>query len=191
MTDAVKFIFKPLIKVPIYIAISYLIFNIVFMCLFYFKFLGISYTVMQTCMENNFLADREKNAIQSGLDEIVNRSAIISDAYVAVYDTSRRSSTGAYIANKPNASNNRRTQYGSTKTVGIHYVYTWIWPLTVQETGLNIQSINSAEDISNNNTNSNMHSDSTLESAREAKKQGLEFDIYYTVPGLQYYADLD
>ncbi len=191
MSDGVKMIFKTLLKIPAIIAVSYIIFNIIFMLVFYFKFLGLSYTVMQTCMESNFIPERERVAIQSGLDDICNNSNLISNAYVAVYDTSRRGSNNAYVPTRPNASNNRRTQYGSSKTIGIHYDYTWIWPLMPQEYGVHATEVHAGDDIGNLSNNSTIYNDGTLNSLRESKKRVLPFDIYYTVPGLQYYADLD
>ena len=54
MTDGVKFIFKTLIKVPVYIVAAFGIFNIFAFCFIYFRLLGVSYVVQQTAIENTY-----------------------------------------------------------------------------------------------------------------------------------------
>ena len=59
MSDEVKFIFKTLMKVPVFIIVSFLILNMFAFFFIYFKVLGLSYVVMQTAVENNYLPPTE------------------------------------------------------------------------------------------------------------------------------------
>ena len=70
MEDGVKYIFKVLLKVPIIIVVCYLVMNIFFFFFIYFKCLGISYVVMQTAVENNYLPQRELKALCQYVDSI-------------------------------------------------------------------------------------------------------------------------
>ncbi len=63
MSDEVKFIFKTLLKVPIIIVVSFLILNLFAFFFVYFKVLGLSYVVMQTAVENNYLPKTEVNTL--------------------------------------------------------------------------------------------------------------------------------
>lgn len=63
MSDEVKFIFKTLLKVPIIIIVSFLVLNIFAFLFIYFKVLGLSYVVMQTAVENNWLPPTEINTL--------------------------------------------------------------------------------------------------------------------------------
>lgn len=63
MNDEVKFIFKTLIKVPVIIIISYLIFNIVMFINFYFRGLGTSYLIMQEVAINNYIPATDRGSI--------------------------------------------------------------------------------------------------------------------------------
>lgn len=189
MSDAVKFVFKSLIKVPCYVAIVYIIANLVFMGIFYFKFLGLSYTVMQTAMENNYIPPKEKSSIEKSINEIENSSVLISDAYISVGDNADIDK---------NATRNARTQYGTEKTVGVHYKYKWIFPLMPEEYGQKANELNSLSDITGtsfrtelNSDNTSKYSDTQLDKMRDAKAIKFDFNIKYTVPCLQYYADLD
>lgn len=63
MNDEVKFIFKTLIKVPVIIIISYLVFNIVMFINFYFRGLGTSYLIMQEVAINNYIPATDRGSI--------------------------------------------------------------------------------------------------------------------------------
>lgn len=63
MNDEVKFIFKTLIKVPVIIIISYLVFNIVMFINFYFRGLGTSYLIMQEVAINNYIPATDRVSI--------------------------------------------------------------------------------------------------------------------------------
>lgn len=84
MSDSVKFIFKTLIKVPVIIMISYAIFNIFAFFFIYFRMLGISYVVMQTAVENNYLPDTELNTMIDYLRDTANIS-MAEDVGIVVY----------------------------------------------------------------------------------------------------------
>lgn len=108
MSDSVKFIFKTLIKVPCYIMVAYFILNIFAFAHTYFKMLGLSYVVMQTAVENNYIPDTELNQLNN---------------YI-------QNQTTAFCVN-PNIviSDNTRKQYGATVEVGVTYDFRMIWPL--------------------------------------------------------------
>ena len=63
MNDEVKFIFKTLIKVPVIIIISYLVFNIMMFINFYFRGLGTSYLIMQEVAINNYIPATDRGSI--------------------------------------------------------------------------------------------------------------------------------
>jgi hypothetical protein len=59
----VTFIFKTLIKVPVYTVIVYLIFNCFTFGAAYFKMLGAAHAVQMMVLEDNFLTDTNKNIL--------------------------------------------------------------------------------------------------------------------------------
>ena len=65
MGDSVKFIFKTLIKVPVIVMVSFIIFNIFSWTISYFKLVGASYTIMQVGMENNFIPAKDEVIINN------------------------------------------------------------------------------------------------------------------------------
>ena len=197
MSDSVRFIFRCIIKVPIFIMISYFIANIFFFSLFYFKFLGVSYAVMQTALENNYLPETEKKALEASLNSIYKYSDGTTSKVIP--------SASIYIntdGNDNGTIKNEREQYGNQVVVGIKYTYRWIWPLTPEEYDqkpANLDSIASSDkgvvtSTGNEDRNVNGKSelgDSVLEGKRQAKadKSTHEIKILYKVPGLQYYSD--
>ncbi len=199
MADSVKFIFKTIIKVPCFIAISYLIANLFLFSMFYFKFLGISYSVMQTALENNYLPPTELAALQKSLDGIYkfsdgSQSEVIPGARI-------------YIGNDSGSYNNNRKQYGKTMVVGIEYQYKWILPLMPEEYGQKpAKNLSALAATGNDNKKSglaNEDSDSSsldngittvntdLKRQEKANKTVQTVHIKYTIPGLQYYSDLE
>jgi hypothetical protein len=70
MEDEVKFIFKTLIKVPCIIFVAYLILNLLLFSYTYFKLLGMSYVVMQTCVENNYIPNSEFTDLLNYVDDL-------------------------------------------------------------------------------------------------------------------------
>lgn len=197
MSDDVRSIFKTLIKVPCIIFVSYLVFNIFAFTFTFYKVLGASYIVMQTVVENNYIPPNDYDSITDYLSTVTNSASLIGDCYItAGWD----GSTTKPPQMSRSGGNNRRTQYGSVKKeVGVYCEFIMQWPLMPTEqttdydeskgfgmagqgdavTGFSGQTITAA-------------SGSDLEARRNDKSHRLAIPITitYTVPGLQYYADL-
>lgn len=170
--------------------ISYFIANLFLFSIFYFKFLGVSYSVMQTALENNYLPTTEKNALEKSLKSIYqfedgSISQVVPRAEI-------------YI------DNNNRKQYGKTMTVGVKYTYRWIWPLMPEEYGqtpANLDSLTGGDSglVTDTGNGDQMINGETVLSdqqlaakrAEKADKGTNEIEILYVVPGLQYYSDLE
>lgn len=175
MSDGVKFIFKTLIKVPCIICVIYAIFNIFFFSLTYFKMLGVSYAVMQTAIENNYIPESERLTLQSYIDSI-SLGEFVEDACL-ICDADGNGTYGVYTNTGVSGSEYlQRTQYGSTVRVGVSFKYKMIWPLRPADeldqnvdanSGVNVLGYNEVADVTNG---------------------GLK--ITYEVPGLKYYPDL-
>lgn len=198
MSDSVKFIFKCLIKTPIYILISYLLANLFLFSMFYFKFLGVSYAVMQTALENNYIPSNEMTGLTKSVNDIYRYpdgsvSQVIPSAEIFIN-----------VDGSDTTYNNDRRQYGNQIVVGVKYKYRWIWPLMPQEYGqvpADIGSLRGAESgvvTSTGNEDKNIDGKSSLSEAEldrlrkeKADKGTNEIKILYKVPGLQYYSDLE
>lgn len=180
MDGTVKFIFKTLIKVPIYILVSYLIFNIFAFGLSYFKMLGLSYVAMQTAVENNFIPDTEKASLENYMQNTLETDILQNVSFTD--DTTK----GNHL------------QYGDTVTVGVQAHYKFIWPLQPKEQhaggsggtngnfGANTDGMNNSGDYSGDKT------DSQLKDARDNYDSDQNnIVIEYKVPGLKYYPDQD
>lgn len=176
MSDSVKFIFKTLLRVPVIIVASYLVFNIFAFSLTYFRLLGVSYVVMQTAVENNYIPEAENNSLTAYLDSL--QTQILEDTALVLEDEENPGIPPA----------TERRQYGSEVTVGVTGNYKFIWPLTPRD-----QTANEGEGFSglSGNSFSGYANESTLESRREANISDNNITIVYTVPGLKYYPDLD
>lgn len=174
MSDSVKGIFKILIKVPVIIAISYLIFNLFAFSVSYFKLLGVSYSVMQIAMENNYIPDNEIQTITK--DPSSNPSGkflqynyntnLLSDVKI-VCDTSGHEADSLV--------NNTRKQYGNNINVGVVGTYTWLVPFRRSVEGYKGEA---AGKYGNEGTSG------------ELTRNKTEIKIVYNVPGLKYYPDL-
>lgn len=117
MSDGVKYIFKVLFKVPIYILITYLIFNgFAFMFVFY-EMLGISYVVMQTAVENNYIPQQELENLNNYLADI-DKSEVIDNVSLVLENEDDNTIPEATV----------KRQYGSPVTVGVRAHYNFIWP---------------------------------------------------------------
>lgn len=186
MSDGVKFIFKTLIKIPCIICVIYAIFNIFFFSLTYFKMLGVSYAVMQTAIENNYIPESERLTLQGYIDSItqgdfVYDAKLICDAngdgVYSVYDNSGASGT-EYL---------QRTQYGSTVKVGVTFKYKMIWPLKpMNEININDPNSSGVNVLGSVDTNNDGKVDGN--DGVDVTLGGLK--ITYEVPGLKYYPDL-
>lgn len=188
MSDSVKFIFTTLMKVPILIFIAYGIFNLFAFCFVFFKMLGVSYVVMQTAIENNYLPHTELLTLYEYVDSfnditmIENASIIVggtgldtaSPNYVAMSGATDTTATLSQTANSSDA--RRKVQYGHTVTIGVTCDYVFIWPLTYRVPGHN-GAATPVQDPSN-------AQNAGINTARNA------INIVYNVPGLRYYPDL-
>ena len=76
MTGTVKSIFKTLVKVPVTIIVAYFIINLVLFSYFYFRFAGVSYVIMQTAMENNYIPETEDKIIKQAISQGRERSRV-------------------------------------------------------------------------------------------------------------------
>ncbi len=114
MEDSIKTIFKTLIKVPVIIMVSYLIFNIFAFGISYLKILGLSYVVMQTAIENNYIPQEEKNSLELYMTNSIQTPMLQNVSFT------------------PNTTYTRR-QYGNMVTAGVQATYKFIWPLSPPE----------------------------------------------------------
>lgn len=198
MSDEVKFIFKTLIKVPIMIFVAYVILNIFAFFFIYFKALGMSYVVMQTAVENNYLPTSELQTIYNYVDSW-NDIAMVEDAKIVIYDDGTTihtmNSLGDTAATYGENDARQRKQYGKNVTCGVTLNYTIVWPLSHRETLVGADlDINSADNTGVGGFNGNgaaVNSDTKrLEELRERKAYQFPITITYTVPGLKYYPDM-
>lgn len=168
MEDTVKYIFKTLIKVPCIIVASYLVFNIFCYGLISFKLLGVSYTVMQTAVENNYIPEEEKNTLEAYFQELDNSSELINNVgFTSDTDFAKH-------------------QYGSTVNVGVTADYKFILPLMpYQQTSDGIVAAGKTNKVTN------WLSDSELATVRKANETENNITFSYTVPGLKYYPDMN
>lgn len=201
MAENVKFIFKSLIKVPIFILVAFFIFNIFTFFFIYFKMLGISYVVMQTAVENNYLPQQELTTLNKYMKNL-NKISYVENAHVVVdNDTSGATlynGSGSYLDEKGNAkalasdghNSVTRRQYGNYIVTGVYCKYRIIWPLqyveTMHDTNAGVAGTNS------NNNNTVETSNTTLANRRKDSKHAVMIPIklVYTIPGLKYYPDL-
>lgn len=201
MSDQVRFIFKTLIKVPIYILVAYGIMNVFAFFFIYFKVLGTSYIVMQMAVENNYLPVAELNELYDYVDNwnnipMCNNAAII----IAADDGSGRPAVMNYRgegAMYGDLDARTRKQYGRTVTCGVRCDYTFVWPLSYRETmkGADYDALHT-EDVGVDGFNGGagnfrgFKDNTELQTMRDNKRSLFHIDIMYTVPGLKYYPDM-
>ena len=181
MNSSIRFIFKTLTKIPITILAVYAVFNIFAFSLTYFKLLGLSYVVMQTAVENNYLPTEEYNTLNNYLQSITD-TGVVDNASIIIQDPNDTTIKPA----------TQKRQYGMPVTVGVQAHYKFIWPLMPKEQ-LNDTSSGFIGYGSNANANfSGYASDGELESRREDLEDNQQnmIKIQFTVPGLKYYPDL-
>ena len=201
MADNVKFIFKSLIKVPIFIFVAFFIFNIFTFFFIYFKMLGISYVVMQTAVENNYLPQHELTTLNKYMTSL-NKISYVENAHIVVdNDTSGATlynGSGNYLDENGNAkalksdghNSVTRRQYGNYIVTGVYCKYRIIWPLqyveTMHDTTAGVAGMN------NGNHNTVETSNTTLANRRSDSRHAvlIPIKLVYTIPGLKYYPDL-
>lgn len=164
MADNVKSIFKILIKVPIIILVSYLIFNLFAFTYTYYRLLGFSYVALQTTVENNYIPQTEAETLQRYLASL--ESGVVQNLTLGC-DTNLDNGTSIDISEP--SGDNERVQYGTPITVTVSAKYVWIFPL--------VNSMNGNESGSFERLTYNANEDNNIV-------------ISYTIPGLKYYSDL-
>ena len=82
MNESVKFIFKTLLKVPVFILVAYAIFNLFAFSFSYFKIMGFSYVAMQTAVENNYFPQTEYNTLTTYLNGL--ETAMLENATLTI-----------------------------------------------------------------------------------------------------------
>lgn len=179
MNDSVKFIFKTLIKVPILVFVFYFVFNIFAFTHTYFKVLGLSYVVMQTAVENNYLPPQELGTLQDYMDSITN-TGVATNGMILVNSINDPLTDDATI----------RRQYGEEVAIGVSVEYKFIWPLLPNEQLANPNE--KFKGMDEDSAFSGFADQGTLEARRTDPQHavGNNITFVYKVPGLKYYPDL-
>jgi hypothetical protein len=218
MQDGVQFIFKTLIKVPIYIAIAFMCFNIFAFTTIYFKALGFSYVLMQTVVENNYIPTNE--AIQ--LENYVAQNFCVpagGDSYTSPLTGRTATQIGSAVglgvddslmvknATIEISDGNQRRQYGATKTISLNLEYEMILPLMPNEQSIDPEEgavVGYVEMVDVNGVAIANEIPDALDTADLVARQNTVRDaanpagglvrvpikISYTVPGLKFYPDM-
>lgn len=207
MDGGVKFIFKTLIRVPCLIVAAYMIFNLFCFTLTYFKMMGASYAIMQVAMENNYIPEQELKSLNSYVQqfnsEVSNNNVAEANGTGMISDISITKSTNTVIAGRDESGNHfervevgDRKQYGEIITYGLSYRYNWIWPLrsdqlfkTTGETDNTDGSSRGVAGLSNGSTSMRSRAQYIQENGTVDSAGTISFN--HSVPGLQYYSDLD
>lgn len=209
MADSVKYIFKTLIKVPCIILVCYMILNAFMFVYSYFKVLGLSYVVMQTAVENNYLPNDQLAMLDDyakslAYNKSLAKGSVLSHCRVVPGKlTVTEAATGGWgDGNSPwtagwepksDGSARIRHQYGASVTCGVVAKLDFIWPLDTREV------LDNPDDQylgwNSTGTFGGFADDSALESRRADKGDGTSANrnnvvIMFTVPGLKYYPDL-
>ena len=195
MSDGVSFIFRTLIKVPVVIFSSFLVFNLIMFTFAYSQALGISYVVMQTVAENNYLSGSQLQQINNTLADfnsieyvqvnLIGGTTNSGNDY-AYLDTNGNVIRvgGEEVSLDSNSSVKSKRQFGSSVICGIRYNYKMIWPLMSEDkTGDGGLS----EDGRLTGDGAGMHQ---LEYNEELEEDGIDIVLAYKVPCLKYYPDI-
>lgn len=182
MADNVKFIFKTLIKVPCIIMVSFFVFNMFAFGLTYFKMLGLSYVIMQTAVENNYIPASELSTLNNYLQSIAD-TGVIDNARIILSNSEDSTIQDA----------TQKRQYGQPVTVGVSAHYRFIWPLTPKDQLANTSDQFIGYGSTESSNFSGFADDSTLEARRQEIEENEKnnINLVYTVPGLKYYPDLN
>ena len=176
MSDSVKFIFKTLIKVPCYIMVAYFILNIFAFSYTYFKMLGLSYVVMQTAVENNYIPETEYQQLNNYISQqttafCANPVILVNESGEPDYEAGCTPAYGSAYS---------RRQYGSEVKVGVAYEFRMIWPLIPI----------AADETSTGQSEDGVENWNNRVATMDNNKGWNTVVIKYTVPGLKYYPDL-
>ena len=167
MSSGVRFIFRTLIKVPVIILISYLIFNIFAFMFTRTRIQGLTDIAVQTVAENNFLPQQEQDTLLNYAASFEYAGGLVSNVTIGC-DTNKDNDGNSGVCTdvtKPN-NDNIKVQYGTPITVTISARYNWIFPFIDTKNGSKADEVKYSENNNNNIT------------------------ITRTVPGLKYYPDL-
>lgn len=215
MDGGVKFIFKTLIKVPVYIYIAFFAFNIFAFCFVYFKMLGLSYMVQQIAVENNYIPGTGKSSDQRGslgsyiasIDEDI---GMVSNIRIVTKDDkgtiqagiqSNPASTNGYSCTNVNGKNSAfvksesKHQYGAQVDIGVQCVYNWVWPLDYRNAddisyeGAEVGGSTLGGYTAQKETRLNVKSGDDLIDNQVLSQNTIT--IMYRVPGLKYYPDIE
>lgn len=218
MEDGVKFIFKTLIKIPCFIVAAYVVFNLFCFSITYFKMMGASYAIMQVAMENNYLPETELKSLNSYVQQFnseksndlaANGTNMISDIKIVtqvnntdgdkeLVEIAGLNDAGAEETLNSD-SNKRDKQYGEIVSYGLSYKYNWIWPLRSDQLFTNTGNETKDKDgnVVKGGVNGLGNGDTTIHSRAEylMSKKKLDSEgiikFIHSVPGLQYYPDLE
>lgn len=170
MDGSVAGIFKTLLKVPIFIMTSFLIFNLFSFVISYLNILNASSIAMIVAMDNNYIPPNERDSLNNYFGSI--ETHMLQDIRF----------TGS-----TNLGESNRKQYGEEVTIGVEGRFNIIMPLMPTEyLGGDVDGLGSV---------SRAHlTDLQLEQMRVQKNNyGAGFGIKkeYKIPGMKYYADKD
>lgn len=178
----VKFIFKTLVKVPIWIMVAFSIINVFAFTTSYFRIVGASYTLQQTVMDNNFLTQADLNSFNTYLDTL--ETAYLTDIHVVI-----NTDAGGVDTDRTTFINERK-QYGNVVDVGVASTYKFIMPLDIRQQTVGEKGVQGIDGMTGAVT-SDLLSQSEMKAKREHNVVGGNIDVVNTVVGLQYYSDLD
>lgn len=198
MSDDLKFVVKTLLRIPIIIFFSYLVFNIMCFFFIYFRMLGFSYIIMQTAVENNYLPTQELTTLTTYMSDLDGHDGVNDANGVYMVENAgiivgMNGSTPVYANSAGYATNDARVkrQYGHEVTVGVACDYKMVWPFIGRETHVNdsaVQGLNDTDTFEGFRTDTRTRQQELVENDGGTSISHIE--IVYTVPGLKYYPDL-
>lgn len=171
MRNGIYFIFKTLIKVPCYIFISYLVFNIFAFGYSYLQVLNIFYTVNGIVMENNYIPTHQLSTLNQQMDRIETRM---------LKNVQLTSSTPDRLS--------ERKQYGETITIGVEASFHWMWPIMPHEQFGGVYGTDTDTPFQGKP----QYRNKTWEQVNSMKNNngnGFKILIEHQAPALKYYAD--
>lgn len=175
MGDTVKSIFMTLIKVPIIIAVVFFCLDVFAFATSYFRLLGVSYTLQNVVMENNFIPDSELASLENYLSTL--ETSMLRDIEIV----NRGAVTGL----------GSRQQYGREVETGITAKFTWAVPFmpikNKAKTGSVLDTTGGPNTLYQY-TNDPEHG--TSGGSPIANGITVPITITFTVPGMKYYPDL-
>jgi len=183
----IKKIFFGLAKIPIMIMVVFLAFNVFAFVISYFRIMGVTHTLQQVVIDNNYLTDKDKETFETYLRKL--ETSYLTNIRIVI-NTSANDGT----ATDRYTFINDRKQYGNVIEVGVAADYRFIMPLMPTQmsvdgkgvAGLNGQFNNQAANGSQTYADNN-----EMERRRNNNVTGGSLDIIETVVGLQYYSDLE